>query len=332
MSEIKPYLPEHLHQKRIFFGVLNWGLGHATRSAALIEKLISQGNNITLASDGEALIYLKGRFPHLSTIELPSYNIKYPVGIPLAISLLTQIPHFYKTIKRTNKIIDEIVTSYDVIISDNRYGCYHPSIPNFFISHQLNIQTPLGLFSGLVNGRQNKLLKNFDVIWVPDDEINLSGKLSHTQIDVPVYQIGLLSLFKPIVNKEKDIFLLVIISGPEPSRSDFEKRVIRYCRYNDFPAVIVGGKLKDQIEKKFSLIDYRPYCPPEELNELVSRSKKIICRSGYSTLMDIFSSDYKGELLLIPTPGQTEQEYLSKHLSKKYGFIHAIPQSDFFSG
>lgn len=332
MNQHKPYLPDHIHEKKILFCVLNWGLGHATRSAALIEKIKNQNNDITIASDGEALFYLKGRFPEFKFIELPSYNVTYSIHLPLAISLLTQIPHFYRTIKKTNSFINSIVHSYDIIISDNRYGCYHKSIPSFFISHQLTIQAPIAIISSIINREQNKLLKNFNAIWVPDDETNLSGRLSHTDINIPVYQIGLLSLFKPKVSVEKDIFLLVIISGPEPARSDFEKRVIRYCRYNDFPAIIVGGKLKDQVEKKYSIIDYRAYCPPEELNDLVSRARKIICRAGYSTLMDIFQAQYKGELLLVPTPGQTEQEYLAQHLAKKFGYIHVIPQSEFFSG
>ena len=41
----------------------------------------------------------------------------------------------------------------------------------------------------------------------------------------------------------------------------------------------------------------------------------IFCRSGYSTIMDLSKLGKKA--ILIPTPGQTEQEYLAKHLKKR---------------
>ena len=44
-------------------------------------------------------------------------------------------------------------------------------------------------------------------------------------------------------------------------------------------------------------------------------SKLLVCRSGYSTLLDL--SVIQSRAILIPTPGQPEQEYLSLELMNK---------------
>jgi len=44
----------------------------------------------------------------------------------------------------------------------------------------------------------------------------------------------------------------------------------------------------------------------------VAQSKVIVARAGYSTLMDL--ADWKKPCVLIPTPGQPEQEYLGEYI------------------
>jgi len=53
----------------------------------------------------------------------------------------------------------------------------------------------------------------------------------------------------------------------------------------------------------------------EELNEVILNSEIIICRPGYSTIMDLITLNKKA--FFIPTPGQTEQEYLANRFLKK---------------
>ena len=53
------------------------------------------------------------------------------------------------------------------------------------------------------------------------------------------------------------------------------------------------------------------------LQSLIASTPTVMCRSGYSTLMDLVSLDKKA--ILIPTSGQTEQEYLAEHM-KNMGF------------
>lgn len=52
----------------------------------------------------------------------------------------------------------------------------------------------------------------------------------------------------------------------------------------------------------------------------------VIGRSGYSTIMDIAA--LKKKSILVPTPGQTEQEYLAGYLMKKQ-FAFCTDQKNF---
>lgn len=58
----------------------------------------------------------------------------------------------------------------------------------------------------------------------------------------------------------------------------------------------------------------------------MSKAEWVISRSGYSTVMDIAMLGKKA--ILVPTPGQPEQEYLGEYLSAK-GFAPALTQKDF---
>jgi predicted glycosyltransferase len=60
----------------------------------------------------------------------------------------------------------------------------------------------------------------------------------------------------------------------------------------------------------------------EELHELLLQADHITCRSGYSTLMDLVTLGVKAEL--IPTPGQTEQEYLAQRMHALHGWTFRV--------
>jgi UDP:flavonoid glycosyltransferase YjiC (YdhE family) len=67
-------------KKNILVAPLNWGLGHATRCIPIIKGLEESGFDPILASDGQALLLLQKEFPHLKSLELPSYEIEYAKG------------------------------------------------------------------------------------------------------------------------------------------------------------------------------------------------------------------------------------------------------------
>lgn len=59
-------------------------------------------------------------------------------------------------------------------------------------------------------------------------------------------------------------------------------------------------------------VTYATHANAIDLAAALSTAQLVICRSGYSTLMDLAMLGKKA--LLIPTPGQSEQEYLAEHL------------------
>jgi UDP-N-acetylglucosamine:LPS N-acetylglucosamine transferase len=62
------------------------------------------------------------------------------------------------------------------------------------------------------------------------------------------------------------------------------------------------------------------------LNELLNNSEYIVARSGYSTIMDLLA--VKKNAILIPTPGQTEQEYLGQYSHEKK-WMYSVAQKNF---
>ena len=77
-------------------------------------------------------------------------------------------------------------------------------------------------------------------------------------------------------------------------------------------------EVKRQLAVGSEVLDVFDFPSKEVLKKLILSSQTIICRSGYSTLMDMHVLG-KNELILIPTPGQTEQEYLADYWHKQFG-------------
>ena len=119
---------------KILVAPLNWGLGHAARCIPIINELLKENFKPVLASDGPALELLRREFPELETLELPSYNIKY--SKKLWLGLLLRVPHIIKTIIKEKKFIAGYLKHHQLegIISDNRFGLRHPSVPSVYIS------------------------------------------------------------------------------------------------------------------------------------------------------------------------------------------------------
>jgi len=305
---------------------LNWGLGHASRCIPIIKHLIERDLRVVIASDGDALALLKQEFPSLTFEELPSYNVQYTSNKGFLQSILKQTPKFLKAIYEENKAIEEIVSKHNIskIISDNRYGCYHKDTKNVLITHQLSPNF-IGVLKYL-NWPIEQLLRlsfnNFDMVWVPDDEsINLTGKLSSLAIADKKY-IGILSRFMPIESMTSSYQneLLVILSGVEPQRTLLENKIIEQLKQLNIKSILVKGVGNNaKIEQMTEFITCYERLTSEDLLALIKLSRYIVCRSGYSSIMDLAILGKKA--ILIPTPGQIEQEYLAEKLMDEKKFL-----------
>ena len=314
----------------ILIAPLNWGLGHATRCMPLINALLDRGIHPIIASDGAALSLLRKEYPNLTTVELPAYNIQYS-GNNMMLTMGAQLPKIAKAIFSEQRAIKKIVQTHqvDIIISDNRYGVFHADCRSIFMTHQLNIKVPNSILENIVASFNHRLIRRFNECWVPDYAIapRLAGTLSEDPGLPIVKYTGPLSRMKkatlPIAYK-----VVIVLSGPEPQRTNLEKILIdQLVDYSD-KVCFVRGVVSDAIppvigNKNITILNY---LTTVKLNQVLNSSEIVICRSGYSSLMDLVKLNKRA--ILIPTPGQTEQEYLADYLSKTGGFIMAT-QKDF---
>ena len=328
-------------KKRILVAPLNWGIGHATRCIPIIEQLITHDYEVIIAADGRPMHLLNSEFPHLEMIRFSGYNIRYSTYLPMNITMILQLPKFFLGVKKENNTLNEIIKDYkiDGIISDNRYGLYSNKIPCVFITHQLEIKTPY--FTNYIRQFNYKYINKYNACWVMDDkENNLAGNLSMpNQLPKNAIYIGRQSRFKKEV-KDKKYDFLAIVSGPEPQRTILEKGLIKALKTRQEKSLIVLGKPELNETKEIGNLTIISHLNAKDLNHAILQSDLIICRSGYSTIMDLEKLGKKA--FLIPTPGQTEQEYLAKKLHQKnicysqsqnkFDFEKAIIESKKYTG
>ena len=317
--------------KKIMVAPLNWGLGHATRCIPIIHALLEQEFEVLLASDGSALHLLKKEFPDLESIELPSYSIKYPSkGSFFKWKMLSSLPRIYKAMIAEEKIVKEIAAKGEIdgIISDGRFGTRASQIPSVYITHQLNVLT--GSTTYLSSKLHQRVIKKFDVCWVPDVNdaaLNHSGVLGHLkESSFPIRYFGIVSRMKK-TEKPITIDILALISGPEPQRTYFEKKLKKILEQSDKRIIIVRGIVEEEqiwtAHKNISIVNFMQ---SEELEETINKSELVISRSGYTTIMDL--TILKKKVFFIPTPGQYEQEYLASRL-KEQGITPFSKQKEF---
>jgi len=318
----------------IIYGVCSWGLGHATRSLPIIRKLLKENHNITIISNGRSLDLLKKELKdEVNYKDIPDYpQLLSRNAKQFMAKSIIYWPLFIKRIESGLIKLAEILKErkYNLIISDSRYDIYNKKIPSFFISHQMRIMNPLRIkiFESGSELFNQFFFKRFVKVIVPDyREDGLSGDLSHNlkRIDEnSIHYIGPLSDFKKR-KVNKDIDYLISISGPEPQRSMLENKLISQCEVLEGRIVVTLGKTEEKLKIKKKNITTYTFLSKKEREELLNRSKIVISRSGYSTIMDL--AVIKTKALLIPTPGQIEQEYLSRYHNKLGTFFSVNQQN-----
>lgn len=330
---MKPLLPPDA--PRILVAPLDWGLGHATRCIPIINALLTAGCSVTLAGAGPSGTLLKTTFPHLSFLPLKGYPIRYAATRMGTIArLLQQVPRLLRAIREEKKWLEEVLEDYrfDAVIADNRYGLHSRKAFCILITHQLQIQTPFGWAGHAVVQKLNyRLVRRFDACWVPDAEgpENLSGRLGHPPVlpPVPLTYIGPLTRFRSPEAPVLPLYLLVLLSGPEPQRSILERRVLEQLQHYRQPVLLIRGLPGHTglppVPYHITVVNH---LPSETLQMALAAASFVVARAGYSTVMDLLALHKKG--ILVPTPGQTEQEYLARHLMK-HNLAFCVPQNKF---
>ena len=316
--------------KNILVAPLNWGLGHATRCIPIIRELEKNGFTPILASDGAALQILQKEFPYLQTLTLPSYKIEYAKnGAAFKWKLFKNSPKMINAILSEKRLVKKWISEFGLsgIISDNRLGVYSKKIPSVFITHQLSVLS--GKTTWISSKLHQHFIKKFTECWIPDMEKqpSLSGKLGHLkQHKMNLIYIGPLSrLEKKELPVQYD--LMVLLSGPEPQRTYLEQKLKNEVKLFSGKVLFIEGVIaSEQKTERDQNVTYYNFMTTQELEIAFNESAMVLCRSGYTTIMDLAKLEKKA--FFIPTPGQFEQEYLAKRLQKK-SFVPYANQEDF---
>ena len=327
---------------------LDWGLGHTTRMIPVIRCLMQSGCEVVVACNSTQKLLLENEFPGMGFVYLQGYGIRYGFNkTSTRGKLLLLLPYILIKIKREQMWFLRFLKQNKVaaVISDNRYGLIAPGIPVVLVTHQLNIRSGLGkLADGIVRRLLYQRLKKFTECWVPDFEfgLNFAGYLSHPDRlpAIPVRYTGCLSRFEPCGHHSNSVQILILLSGPEPQRTILENRVLSQLKAGSYKEVVLIRGLP-QSEYALTAIPgvlILNHADANKLNQFICASALIISRAGYTTIMDVLKLQKK--MVVIPTPGQAEQEYLAKHLSanrlalsvcqKDFSIDEALRQSAFF--
>jgi len=315
---------------KILFGVFDWGLGHATRDLPIIEALLQKGHTVHIITTGRALTLLKNRLQKRCTyFDVPSITPPYAKSKFMAIKFARMIPQMLLEMNKAHKVIKKIIkeNQYDKVISDCRYDVYDTNKNSYLINHQVRFQAPPGA-ELIIERWLASRIKRYDKCLIPDfEEPNLSGRLSHHLKFVKKEQleyIGILSQVKK-KNLKEDIDCFISISGPEPQRTILERKIFKELPLLKGKIVITLGKPElNEVEQEGNVTIYG-FLNTQQQETMMNRAKCVVSRSGYTTIMELVELGKKN-ILFIPTPGQTEQEYLGRYYTKK-GYFYAVAQN-----
>jgi len=333
-------------EKKILVCPLPWGIGHTTRMIPLIRKLIMANHHVVFAGNSWQNELIKNEIKGIECIYFPGFTIRYSSFFPQFVIILLNYPLFvYHTI-REHFILKRIIEKHnpDIVISDSRIGLWNKKIISVLVTHIIRVPfpRPFRFLENLTLPLSRAVINRFTYCFIPDfpGEINLSGRLSHwCRLPENARFIGILSRFQSfpeplspsikllptdISRREEDIsyiYCTAIMSGPSPQKELLASKIKDILLKTGKNSVILSGNISSEsIIQKEDNIQIINHLPEDEFAEIVGRSEIIISRSGYTTVMELFSLGRSA--ILIPTPGQPEQEYLAEYLSGKRWFIH----------
>ena len=324
-----------LKKNNILVVPLDWGLGHATRCIPIIQSLLENGCRVIIAGENATQRLLEHEFPQCTFLPLKGYRIRYSRNkYWLPIKMALQLPRILLRSYQEQRWLKKVVHQYSInaVIADNRFGLFHSTIPSVYITHQLLVKTGHRFSEKILQQIHGWIIRQYTHCWVPDfaGKENIAGELSHpAHCPSNVQYIGCLSRLSPIDNPVKKYDLLLLLSGPEPQRSIFEKLLLGQLKHYSGKVLLVRG-LPENIGKEGNATDesakltIQDYLGAAQLNEAIQQAEMVICRSGYTTIMDLIKIGQKA--ILVPTPGQTEQEYLAHHLMGQQFFYVATQQ------
>lgn len=298
--------------KRILVAPLDWGLGHSTRCIPIIQRLAERGAVPVIGADNGPLALLRSEFPHLEHVRIPGANIRYSKGQSQLWSMARQFPEMVRSVRAENALFDRIRRDLhlDAVVSDQRFGLRSPGLPSVLITHQVFPFTPIA--QGALRKVNLRQISRFDRCWIMDEAEapGLAGELSHgTDLPSNARYIGTVSRMRADIPATSTPYrVLAVISGPEPHRTLLD--AILTEQLSDIPGehLLVRGLPGLNAKERSGNVLCVSHMNSAELASAMAHAALVVSRSGYTTLMDLVALGRSA--LVIPTPGQAEQEYL----------------------
>ena len=327
---------------KALFAVSSLGLGHATRTLVVIREYLGRGYAVTVLSTGNALAFLRLELADTSAVEFreaPDYPpLERGMGWRLYWYLLIDLVRTWRLIRQEHRDLQAVAADYEFIFSDGRYGFYSRWSPSFILSHQVAFIPPKGLreASWLTEHINVAALRKFDCLFIPDypcPSKNLAGHLAHSPYlhHCKHQYVGILSSYTHL-DMPQDIDYLFVISGYLLEHKDsFVRRLLEQAASLPGRKVFVLGTAADDGTNydryRRDDLEIMAVASGDLRQELFNRARCIVSRAGYTTVMDLV--EHSKRAVLVPTPNQTEQEYLAYYLSSQKYFIGRTQESAF---
>lgn len=298
---------------RVLVAPLDWGLGHATRDVPIIRRLLDLGARPVIGADHGPLALLRDEFPDLPWVRIPGAHVRYAKGRSQFWSMARQFPALVASVRREQALIQRMKAEWalDAVISDQRFGIRSDGSPSVLITHQVFPLLPFA--QRMLRGTNLRYIARFDSCWIMDEEEapGLAGTLSHGRALPPnARYIGIHSRMATEQPATRRYRIVAVISGPEPQRTMLEGILLHRLHAIEGEHLLVRGQPGHAAPPASGNVRVVPHLGAAELAAAMASAELIVSRSGYTTLMDLCALGRSA--VIIPTPGQPEQEHLAR--------------------
>lgn len=293
-------IPADLSQERILFACLDWGNGHAARSISLLKQLSSQKNDIFICCTEKQRSVFESYQISATYLVVAGFQFRFKGNGNFTSEMRRNAWRFSRWVKEETKQVEMFVKQFRItlVLSDHCYGFRSNMARSIFITHQVSLPQKAGWIAQYIH---RKWMNRFNEIWIMDHaDKRVAGKLSEPNSKSSY--IGFYSRFQAqeisvISNK-----IVGIVSGPEPYSKHFFQWILE--KYGTEHLILISPERYAEVPRNVRIISDWKLADAE-----IASAETIISRNGYSTLMDL--QFLKKKAILIPTPGQLEQEYLA---------------------
>lgn len=301
---------------KVLFAVLNWGIGHATRSTVIIEALLKENHQVFIFSNGKALRFLQERYGDNCVYINGASTLNYNYTNSNTITYASIAYNLYKAAKHDTKLLKKHIKTdaYQLLINDcrplyiNKLG-----IKSYLINHQLKPNWPF--LKNIVQKRFIKWQNKFTAVWIPDFDNSLfSNELSKEPAIKNKKWLGPLSRFN-------------FFYGNENLNHTKQKHLLFYG-YKRSEIDDSTYKKLNEVFNKISFLDTEKASarPDETIIKNVQQANCIISKPGYSSIMELYNCP--ATVVLIDKAWHAEQHYLYEHHRKNL-FFTCLPSVSF---